>query len=55
MVLNLVYDLSVLEDAAVVGEIDLLWLLGELLYAATGVLVALLEGLQRADSRATKT
>lgn len=44
MLLNLVDDGLVLEDAAVVREVYLLWLLGEDGDAAAGILIALLKG-----------
>lgn len=43
MVLDLVDDGLVLQDAAVVGEVDGLGLLGQDLDLAAGVIVALLE------------
>jgi hypothetical protein len=46
VVLDLVDDSLVLQDAAVVGEVDLLGLLGEELNLAAGLIVTLLEGLQ---------
>jgi hypothetical protein len=46
LLLNVVDDGGVLEDGAVVGEVDLLGLLGQDLDLAARVVVALLEGLQ---------
>jgi hypothetical protein len=46
VVLDLVDDSLVLQDAAVVGEVDFLGLLGEELNLAAGLIVTLLEGLQ---------
>lgn len=46
VVLELVDDSLVLQDAAVVGEVDLLGSLGEDLHLTAGVIVALLEGLE---------
>lgn len=52
--LDLVDDGLVLEDGAVVGEVDGGGLLRELLDLAAGVLVALLEGLQGGDGLAAE-
>lgn len=46
MVLELVDDSLVLQDAAVVGEVDLLGSLGEDLNLAAGIVIALLEALE---------
>jgi hypothetical protein len=46
LLLNVVDDSGVLQDGAVVGEVDLLGLLGEDLDLAARIVVALLEGLQ---------
>ena len=53
--LDLVDDSLVLEDAAVVSEVDGGRLLGQLLELAAGVVVALLEGLQRCNRLAAQT
>jgi len=45
MLLDLIYDGLILEDRAVVREIDFLRLFRQLYYAASRVLVALLESL----------
>lgn len=55
MVLDLVDDGLVLEDAAVVLEVDGLRGLGESGDSATGVFVALLESLERGDGLAAET
>lgn len=55
VILDLVDDALVLEDGAVVREVDLLGLLGEDLNAATGVLVALLECLEGGGSLAAES
>lgn len=47
MVLDLIDDGLVLQDLAVVREVDGLGLLGKKLDLTAGVIVALLEGLQR--------
>lgn len=52
--LDLVNDGLVLQDGAVVGEVDGGRLLGQLLDLAAGVLVALLEGLQGGDGLAAE-
>lgn len=54
VVLDLVNDGLVLEDAAVVGKVDGLGLLGQDLDLAAGVVVALLEGLQRGGGLAAE-
>lgn len=54
VVLDLVNDGLVLEDAAVVGKVDGLGLLGQDLDLAAGVIVALLEGLQRGGGLAAE-
>ena len=54
MVLDLVNDGLVLQDAAVVGKVDGLGLLGQDLNLAAGVVVALLEGLQRGGGLAAE-
>lgn len=54
MVLDLVDDGLVLEDTAVVGEVDGLGLLGQDLDLAAGIIVALLERLQRGGSLAAE-
>jgi hypothetical protein len=48
--LDLVNDGLVLEDGAVVGEVDGCRLLGEELDLSAGILVSLLEGLERGNS-----
>jgi hypothetical protein len=52
--LDLVDDGLVLEDRAVLGEVDRGGLLGQHLHLAAGVLVALLEGLKRGDRLAAE-
>lgn len=47
-------DGSVLEDSAVVGEVDTGWLSLEGSELAAGILVALLEGVKSSDSLSTK-
>jgi hypothetical protein len=54
VVLDLVDDGLVLEDTAVVGEVDGLGLLGQDLDLAAGIIVALLEGLQGGGSLAAE-
>lgn len=54
VVLDLVDDGLVLQDAAVVGEVDGLGLLGQDLDLAAGVVVALLEGLERSGGLAAE-
>jgi hypothetical protein len=54
VVLDLVDDGLVLQDAAVVGEVDGLGLLGQELDLAAGVVVALLEVLERSGGLAAK-
>lgn len=54
VVLNLVDDGLVLEDVAVVGEVDGLRLVGKDLNLAAGVIVALLESLQRGGGLAAE-
>ena len=55
LLLDVVDDGLVLEDAAVVAEVDRLRLLGEDLDPAAGVVMALLEGLERLSGAATET
>jgi hypothetical protein len=55
MLLNLVNNGLVLQNRTVVCEVDFGGLLGELGYSATGILVALLEGLEGGDGLAAKT
>jgi hypothetical protein len=55
VVLDLVDHGLVLEEGTVVGEVDLLGLLGERGDPAAGIFVALLEGLEGLDGRATET
>jgi hypothetical protein len=55
VVLDLVDNSLVLKNGAVVGEVDLLWLLGKLNNAAAGLFVALLEGLEGGNGLATET
>ena len=54
LLLNVVDDGLVLEDAAVVAEVDRLRLLGEDLDPAAGVVMALLEGLEGLSGAATE-
>lgn len=54
LLLNVVDDGGVLENGAVVGEVDLLGLLGQELDLAARVVVALLEGLQGLGGGATE-
>lgn len=54
MVLDLVDDGLVLEDVAVVREVNGLGLLGQDLDLAAGVIVALLEGLERSGGLAAE-
>lgn len=54
MVLDLVNDGLVLEETAVVGEVDGLGLLGQDLDLAAGIIVALLERLQRGGGLAAE-
>ena len=54
MVLELVDDSLVLQDTAVVGEVDLLGSLGENLNLTAGVVVALLEALEGARGLAAE-
>jgi len=55
MLLNLVNNGLVLQNRTVVCEVDFGGLLGELGYSATGILVALLEGLEGGGGLAAKT
>ena len=55
MLLDLVDDGLVFQDRSVVREVDFRWLLGEKGHSATGILVALLEGLEGGDGLAAKT
>lgn len=55
VLLDLINDGLVLQERAVVREIDGLWLLREGLHAATGVITALLESLQGGGCLATET
>jgi hypothetical protein len=50
----LVDNSLVLQNGAVVGEVNSGWLLRELLHAAAGILVALLESLKRGDGLTTE-
>lgn len=54
MLLDLVNDGLVLEDTAVVGEVDSLGLLGQGLDLAAGIVVTLLERLQRGGGLAAE-
>jgi hypothetical protein len=54
VLLDLVDDGLVLQDRAVVREVDLGGLFGELLHSAAGVFVALLEGLEGGGGLATE-
>ena len=55
MLLDFIDHGLVLEDGAVVCEVDFGWLLGELLDSAAGVFVALLEGLEGGSGLASET
>lgn len=55
MLLDLINDGLVLQDGAVVREVDLRWLLGKDLNAATGIIVALLECLEGGGGLASES
>jgi hypothetical protein len=55
VLLDLIDDGLVLEDGAVVCEVDLLRLIGQKCYATAGIFVALLEGLKGGDGLAAES
>ena len=55
MLLDFINNGLILQDRTVVCKVDFGGLLGELGYSTTGILVALLEGLEGRDSLAAKT